>query len=94
MPWFKCFMEGENFPGQLIGETSPIGFYTTRFIEASSPNEAEKFVLEKLKTEEELTLPTGSAKPTNAKVYFERIEEVPSHAVGSNGGFTFFVMGT
>lgn len=94
MPWYKCFIEGENFPGHLIGESSPIGFYTTRFIEASSPDEAEQLAFEKLKTEESLTLPVDATKPSNAKVYFESIEEVPINAVGSNGCFTFFVMGT
>ncbi len=49
MPYFKCFIEGQNFPGELVGASEPIGFYVTRFIEASSAKEAEQKVLENLK---------------------------------------------
>ena len=94
MAWYKCFIEGQNFPGYIIGESAPVGFYTTRFVQAASQEEAEQLALNKLKTDENLTLPNGIEKPTNAKVFFERIEEVSVDAIGSNGGFTFYVMGT
>jgi fructosamine-3-kinase len=94
VPWFKCLVEGENFPGYLIGESALVGFYATRFIQANSPNEAELLVLELLKSDKNISIPTATAKLTNAKTSFELIEEIPSHAVGSNSGFTFFIMGT
>lgn len=93
MSWYKCFIAGENFPGALIGESNPIGFYTTRFIEAKSPEEAETKVLANLKNEQKLSLPPGVPRPSNATVYFENIEEVESAEVTeTNMGFSFFVM--
>jgi hypothetical protein len=95
MPWYKCFIAGENFPGAIIGESNTIGFYTTRFVEAKSPEEAETRALANLKNEQTFSLPPGVARPSNAKVYFENIEEVESSEVNeTNLGFSFFVMGT
>lgn len=92
MPWFKCFIAGENFPGSLIGEISPIGFFTTRFVEAPTSADAETLALSMLKTESALALPAGVEKPTNARVYFESIDEVPSSTEAINTGFSFFLM--
>ena len=94
MSWFKCSIEGENLPGQLIGEASPVGFYTTRYVEANSVKEAESVALNNLKNEPSLAILDGVEKPVNAKVYFKEIEQVSIDAVKSNLGFTFFVMGT
>jgi len=94
MSWFKCSIEGENFPGQLIGEASPVGFYATRYVEANSAQDAESVALNHLKNESSLVIPDGVENPMNAKVHFKNIEQVNIDAVQSNLGFTFFVMGT
>ena len=94
MSWFKCSIEGENFPGQLIGEASPVGFYTTRYVEANSVQDAESIALNHLKNEPSLVVPESVEKPMNAKVHFKNIEQVNIDAVQSNLGFIFFVMGT
>ncbi len=95
MPWYKCSICGENFPGALVGESRPVGFYVTRFVEASSHEEAEMQALARLKNEQRLSLPSETERPKNAKVLFENIEVV-EHAEVPNrdSGFTFFVMGT
>ncbi len=93
--WFKCFIEGENFPGELIGEKSPVGFYVTRYIEAASAEEAQEMAITNLRNEESLKLPEGVQPSKEAKVYFESIEEVSSSDLPENNvGFTFYVMGT
>ena len=96
MPWYRCFIKGENFPGAIIGESTPIGFFTTRFVEASSVEEAEAKALTNLKNEQTFSsLPPGFDRPVNAKVLFENIEEVERSVVDeTNLGFSFFVMGT
>jgi hypothetical protein len=95
MSWYKCFIVGENFPGAIFGESKPIGFYTTRFVEANSPEEAETKALANLKNEQTFSLPPGVARASNAKVYFENIEEVDNSEVNeTNMGLSFFVMGT
>lgn len=90
MPWFKCFIEGENFPGTLIEKDSPIGFYTTRFVEADNSDVAELLVLENLKHGHSLALPEGSETPANAKVFVETVTEVSENEVQENPGFAFF----
>lgn len=93
--WFKCFIEGENFPGDLIGEKSPIGFYVTRFIEAATAEEAEEHVMANLRNEESLMLSDEVQPFKEAKVYFESIEEISYSEISENNvGFTFYVMGT
>jgi hypothetical protein len=95
MKWFKCFIAGENFPGELINEAELIGFYTTRFVEANTAEEAETAALTRLKKEKSLQLPEGINPPENAKIYFEEIEEVPRNEVPEvEAGFTFYVMST
>jgi hypothetical protein len=94
MALYRCFILGENFPGVMLGQSTPIGFYTTRFVEASSPSEAEMLALDVLKADDALDVPP-EARSENAMVYFETIEEVPADTERvPNGGFTFFTMGT
>ncbi|HEY1189613.1 MAG TPA: hypothetical protein VGE74_18345 [Gemmata sp.] len=76
MAWFRCFIRGENFPGELIGAAGPVGFYATRFVEAASPEAAEGAVLQALKAEPNLAPPPGYTPSGQARVFFEEIEEV------------------
>ncbi|MET0355413.1 MAG: hypothetical protein ABW044_01480 [Cellvibrio sp.] len=95
MKWFRCLVEGRDFPGVLIEQTSPVGFYTTRFVEAKTAEDAEVVVLTSLRVEKALTLPNGYLKPANAKVFFNEITEVDVLEVPKQpSGFTFYVMGT
>ncbi|MBN8482978.1 MAG: hypothetical protein J0L88_15440 [Xanthomonadales bacterium] len=94
MPMFRCAIRGENFPGVVIGSSSPIGFYTTRFVIADDAQQAEMLALDRLRGEEVLSVPPD-ARSSEAKVYFEEIVEVVAdRELGSIGGFSFFVMGT
>jgi hypothetical protein len=64
-------------------------------VEAETAEEAEMKALANLKNEESLQLPEGVVPPSNAKVYFEEIEEVMESEVPEvNAGFSFYIMGT
>ena len=90
MPLFRCFINGKNFPGSLIGEPEPIGFYTTRFVVASTPEEAEMLALSLLKSDASLAAPE-SDRTSDARVYFEEIELVPDDTDQVPGSrFTFY----
>jgi hypothetical protein len=92
MPLFRCSIRGENFPGELIGQTTAIGFHATRFVEAKSAEEAERIAVAALREDAALTV-TSEPRVKNAKVYFESIEEVPSGTERvPNEGFSFFSM--
>lgn len=94
MPIFRCFIRGDNFPGKLLGQKKPIGFYTTRFVEADSPEQAEAFAVELLRNDSDLDVPPEH-RTQDAKVHFEDIDEVPAQTKQMpNAGFTFFTMGT
>jgi len=95
MPVFRCYIRGENFPGSLAGESEPIGFYTTRFVEAPSASDAELAALESLRREPEFEQVRPEDRMEHAQVYFEQVEEVPLESGrGPGKGFTFFQMGT
>lgn len=92
MPLFRCFIRGENFPGELIGLTAAVGFHATRFVDAGSATEAERIAVAALRQDAALTV-AAEPRVKNAKVYFESIEEVPTETERApNAGFTFFAM--
>ena len=92
MPVFRCSIRGENFPGELIGLTSAVGFRATRFVDARSAADAEQLAVTALRQDAALTV-SSEPRVKNAKVYFESIEEVPAETERvPNAGFTFFSM--
>jgi len=93
MPWFKCFVAGHNFPGNLVDESLPVGFYTTCFVEASSLDTAEAEALKSLRKDKRLKLPKGLIPPIDAKVFIEEIIEIPAQEVPhQREGFVWYVM--
>jgi hypothetical protein len=72
-----------------------VGFYTTRYIAAVDAKAAEMAALEMLRVDPALQLPPGVEKSADARVYFERIEEVPMATPPlPNEGFSFYEMNT
>jgi hypothetical protein len=93
MAWFRCFIRGQNFPGQLIGEAGPVGFYVTRFVEAAEPEAAEAATLRGLRVEPKLAPPPGFTPTGHARVYFEQIAELAAEQVPVvQPGFTWYPM--
>ena len=88
MPLYRCFVHGKNFPGILVGSKKPCGFYTTRFVEADNPKQAELQVLELLRNDDSLQIAVEH-RTQDAQVFFEEIDEV-SEINGPNKGFTFY----
>lgn len=94
MPLFRCAITGEDFPGKILHQEDPVGFYTARYVEAETPEEAELLVLDLLRNEAALDL-APEHRSENAKVYFESIDEVPEDTERTpNAGFVFFTMGS
>jgi hypothetical protein len=94
MSLYRCLIRGENFPGELIGLTTAVGFHATRFVDAGSAEEAEGIAVAALRQDAALTV-TAEPRVKNAKVFFESIEQVPADTERvPNEGFTFFTMGT
>lgn len=93
MAWFRCFVRGENFPGQLVGEAGPVGFYVTRFVEAADPEAAEQAVVDSLRAEPQLAPPAGYTPDGQVRVDFEEIEELAAEEVPAvQPGFAWYPM--
>ncbi len=93
MSLFRCLIRGDNFPGKLIGQKKLIGFYTTRYVEADSPEQAELLAVELLRNDPDLEV-APKYRTQDARIFLEEIDEVSSKAEKvPNKGFTFFVMG-
>lgn len=103
--WYRCFIRGENFPGQLarsavlaegakpVAADEPVGFFVTRFVEADSADQAEQKALLLLRSEPKLTPPEGYLPSSEARVFFEEITEVERGEVPDpQPGFVFHSM--
>ena len=78
MKLYRCMVRGENFPGELIGKKGLVGFYTTRWVEAVSLEEAEISALEAVRIDPAFEIVSPKLREQfKAMVYFEEILEVP-----------------
>jgi hypothetical protein len=96
MKLFRCFIEGANFPLKLEGQTALLGFFTTRFVRAETPEQAELLALEMLRADPQLDVPP-SRRTKDTRVYFEKIEEIdsiPDDVTEPGTGYAFFPMGS
>ncbi len=91
---YQCFIRGENFPGELVGSKGCYGFYTTRWVEAESANEAEEVALRLLKDEATFNVISPKLREQyKAMVYFEKIEPVKAtKRKRINAGASWFKM--
>ncbi len=91
MPIFRCFVRGENFLTKEDGVPKRIGFYTTRWVDANSPEDAEMLVVAMLREEPLLQRPDWyDGIGPKAAVYVEEIDMVESEEHGVNLGLAFF----
>lgn len=80
MVWFRCFIRGENFPGEFFpGQLGLVGFYVTRFVKARTVKEAQENAMKLLK--KTIVNPPGYKPSDVTKVFFEEIVEVPADQV-------------
>ncbi len=93
MPWFRCFIRGENFPAGTDDSGRLVGFFTTRFVEADNEDDAEERGLERLLADPWLASLRGDPALGRATVSIQETDEVPADSVPAQPpGFTFFPM--
>jgi hypothetical protein len=90
MAWFRLFACGEDFPVIIDGNVEIVGFYTTRYVEAETPGEAEAIASELLFADEDLQPPPGYDE-YQPRLVFEEVEQVPE-PVDIDDNFSFFPM--
>ncbi len=92
MKAFCCFASGENFPGELNGADTPIGFFVSVFVNAVDPTEAESKALEILSTHPDLTLAGHAKIPAGATISFKVVHELEHRVNTKVTEFQFFEM--
>ena len=94
MKLFRCVAHGVNFPLEFEGEPALVGFYTARFVQAATAEQAELEALELLRADPKLDIPPDR-RTKEIMVYFEEIEEIDSIPEGipeSGTGYAFYKM--
>ena len=93
MPWFRCSIRGENFPPGTDDPARPLGFFTSRFVEADDAEDAETHGLAALRTHPVLASLKGHPLASRARVFFDEIKEVSADAVPEQApGLVLFPM--
>lgn len=95
MPWYKCSIEGKNFPGGLVGKSNPVGFFATRFVQAASPEEGELLSLAELRRDVRFEVPTVGSQEADARIFYDEIQEIEQSLVPPViPGLVWYEMGT
>jgi hypothetical protein len=90
VPFYRCFIRGEDFPGECIGSTGLYGFYTTRWVQAVSTAKAELEAVAALRKDPNFALPEGFTKPVSARVFVEEIVQIRKLPRMRGRGATWF----
>ena len=93
MPVFAVILRGENFEIPLDGVPERMGFYTTRFVRASSEADAENRAVELVRGNAELRKAISRTSVYTPMIYLESLERRPWwHIFKKQQGFTFWNM--
>lgn len=85
-------LRGENFEIKAEAGVENIGFFTTRFVKAKTPEEAELVAMEMVRTDKSLLEMLFTESKLESKIYLEKTwAERWWKRLGGNG-YTFFAM--
>lgn len=89
---YKAMLEGKNFLLDLEGITQKYGFYTTRYVEANDPEEAELNAVKTIREDNQLTDTVKNDQSDPPMIYLESLDELSSfEGVEIPGtGYTFY----
>jgi hypothetical protein len=93
MKKFKVKLHGKNFFLNLDGEPKKLGFYTTRFVKAANPEEAEKIAVILTHHNPNLRKTLLNENDDRPKINLEEIKEISFlkfFAKKSTTDFTFY----
>ena len=92
MKKYKVFVRGENFLIRFEEQEQKLDFYTTVFVEAQDPQDAELKAMDLLRNDQKLVTRTLNAKSDSPMMFVEEIEELETFEGQSlpRTGFAFF----
>lgn len=73
---YKVMLNGRNFRIPLEGTVQRVGFYTTRFVEASDPEQAELLAVALVKNDKELRAAVRNERDDPPTIHLEEVVEV------------------
>jgi len=91
MQKYKILAEGKNFLVNVNGMPEKMGFFTTRFLEASDQEEAQRMTLEVIRNQlQGVVLNAQSDPPTLIIDTVQKLDEFGDHHVPGSG-FSWFL---
>ena len=75
---FRVLIHGQNFMIEVDGETKPMGFFTTRFVEAENHDQAEELAVQMLRDLESLRSLVKNPEDNRPEMVIEETEELAS----------------
>ena len=89
---FKVMLRGENFMVALEGPVAKLGFFTTRFVEADTPDAAEHAAVELVRQDTRLRGIVRNAPTDPPMIYLDSLSEIPSFdgCPTPGAGYTWF----
>ncbi len=91
MPWFRTSIRGEHFLIEKDGQVCPLGFYTTRFVEADGPDVAESAAVDLIRADQKLRTSVRNDRADPPRIFIDEIEEIQfSDVPANNPGYVFF----
>src|SRR5688572_3577910 len=76
---FKVMLRGENFKVALEDSVATLGFFTTRFVEADTPDAAEHAAVEMVRQDTRLQDIVRNAPTDPPMIYLDSLSEIPSY---------------
>lgn len=93
MKYYRVLLNGQNFLINYEGKKIYMGFYTTRFVEASNSEEAELKAVNNIRNNEKLKDATlNKSWQKKAKIYLDEIYEIEEKDVQRDYGFGWYKM--
>src|SRR5439155_21661004 len=78
MPKYRILLNGRNFWMNLENTFGRFGFYTWRYVESPTPEEAERLAVDVVRGEETLRSAVLNASSETTTIYVEEIDELES----------------
>jgi hypothetical protein len=93
MKKFRVLLEGRNLLINSQEGLKKMGFYTTRFIEAGSPKQAENLSVELIKNDSKLKKSILNDQADPPMIYVDSLDELTSFGDNAvpGSGYTFYL---
>lgn len=89
---YGVMLRGENFQIKSATGVENLGFFTTRFVKAKTPEAAELVAMEMVRTDKSLLEILFNESKLESNIYLEKVWSERWWKRLGGGGYTFFAM--